>query len=352
MLYQILNSKIKRILSDSGEKMIKKIQKENLNKLINNLLSKDYLIIAPVRKKGFVTFSKISDFNEIAMDYIQSSLSPKGVLFPSAEEILKYQNLEGSVKIFEAEIPENNIILFGIKPCDAIGLDYLSTFFLKENTDKYFKLRKEKTTVISLSCKEADSFCFCSSVGISPSDTRGTDLLLTDTGDGFYSEFMSDKGINLHNQFGDLFVEAPQVDKSKFTAKPEIVFNLEQVLSKTSKLYNEELWKEHSLSCLGCGACAFSCPTCSCYDIQDESNPFGGRRIKNWDTCGLGLFTIHASGHNPRNVQSNRWRHRVLHKFDYSVKNMDTVSCVGCGRCIRVCPGGMNIIETLQTIAG
>ncbi len=60
------------------------------------------------------------------------------------------------------------------------------------------------------------------------------------------------------------------------------------------------VWVEQSLRCLGCGACAFVCPTCACFDIQDEARPLRATRLRCWDSCGFGLFTLHTSGHNPR----------------------------------------------------
>ena len=47
-----------------------------------------------------------------------------------------------------------------------------------------------------------------------------------------------------------------------------------------------------------------------------ETKP-GGARRKSWDACGFGKFTHHASGHNPRDVQPQRFRNRVMHKFKY-----------------------------------
>ena len=62
-------------------------------------------------------------------------------------------------------------------------------------------------------------------------------------------------------------------------------------------------WREHALACLGCGACAYTCPVCHCFDIVDEGNAREGVRARNWDACQFPLFTLHASGHNPRGEQ-------------------------------------------------
>jgi ferredoxin len=326
---------------------MKKINKQNLEKLVDGLIVSGYKVVAPVSKKGKIYFSTIKSYSDIAKDYIQTVLSPKAIYFPSTESLLKYEKKESGFTVKEIEIPEQNVILFGLRPCDAVALQYLANFFLKENPDKYIKLRKEKTTIITLSCTKSDDYCFCTSVGISPADTKGSDILLTDTGDLYYTEIVSEKGKKIESDYAYIFEETPEIDKSKYIAKPEIKFNLNDIQGKLDGIFESDTWKEQSMACLGCGACAYSCPTCSCFDIQDEANPYNGQRIRVWDSCGLGLFTLHASGHNPRNVQSQRWRNRIYHKFDYSVKNLDTVSCVGCGRCIRVCPGGMNISEQL-----
>ncbi|MBK6507423.1 MAG: 4Fe-4S dicluster domain-containing protein [Ignavibacteria bacterium] len=44
---------------------------------------------------------------------------------------------------------------------------------------------------------------------------------------------------------------------------------------------------------------------------------------KNWDGCQFGHFTLHASGHNPRDIQSKRYRQRVNHKFRYYVDKFE-----------------------------
>jgi ferredoxin len=112
------------------------------------------------------------------------------------------------------------------------------------------------------------------------------------------------------------------------------------------------MWKTVALRCLGCGACTSVCPTCHCFDLVDEPDgTTSGTRRRNWDTCQASLFTLHASGHNPRSDQTARCRQRVMHKFAIYPKKFGQVLCTGCGRCIAACPAGVDLTEILNTIA-
>jgi sulfhydrogenase subunit beta (sulfur reductase) len=39
-----------------------------------------------------------------------------------------------------------------------------------------------------------------------------------------------------------------------------------------------------------------------------------------------------------------------MHKFRYFVENYGEAGCVGCGRCIRGCPAGIDIREVLERV--
>ncbi|MCK5237076.1 MAG: 4Fe-4S dicluster domain-containing protein, partial [Deltaproteobacteria bacterium] len=93
--------------------------------------------------------------------------------------------------------------------------------------------------------------------------------------------------------------------------------------------------------------CSFLCPTCHCFDITDEGTFNKGERRKNWDACQFDQFTLHASGHNPRDTQYKRWRNRFMCKFNIYPKKFEKKGCVGCGRCIRVCAVRLDITEVM-----
>ncbi len=106
------------------------IRKDSLEKLFDILKKNSKTIYAPHSKNGKVSFKEADSFSGIVTDYIQTAQSSKEVAFPRTEMILDYtKNKEGmSVKGIDLkDIPE--IILWGVRPCDAIGIGELSAIF-------------------------------------------------------------------------------------------------------------------------------------------------------------------------------------------------------------------------------
>ena len=115
--------------------------------------------------------------------------------------------------------------------------------------------------------------------------------------------------------------------------------------------FDDPLLAALGVRCNGCGACSSVCPTCHCFDIVDEEEGVGrGTRRRCWDTCQSPTFTLHASGHNPRDDQNARFRQRINHKFSIYPLRFGEVLCTGCGRCTRVCHAGQDLVEILAAI--
>jgi ferredoxin len=198
--------------------------------------------------------------------------------------------------------------------------------------------------VISLACAEFDEACFCTSVGSGPADESGSDAMLFDLGDGrFEVRAITEKGRTLFS------LSSAEADDGTLKRAPQ-KFDPARVARYLEANFESPLWKDLTLACLGCGACAYTCPTCHCFDIVDEGNAAGGARVKNWDSCQFPLFTLHASGHNPRSVQPQRQRQRLFHKFLIYPQKFNAVLCTGCGNCERNCPVGLGVLKVLQAI--
>jgi len=130
-----------------------------------------------------------------------------------------------------------------------------------------------------------------------------------------------------------------------------VIAGVERLGPAAKAAFDDPCWQEIGERCLACAACSFLCPTCHCFDVQDEVLDQRGRRVRNWDSCMFATFTLHASGHNPRPETMQRVRQRLMHKFSYYPENFGAIACVGCGRCIRACPAGNDMRQWLRILA-
>jgi len=324
----------------------KLLKKDDIGKLYSEL-EKEYKFYAPTKVKGNIAFKKISNPEEIELDYLNSKVPPKDVLFPQKETIFEYRYEGKDVIIEERKDLEDKLLIFGVRPCDAYSFKLLEDFFASgEFQDDVFLKRRKNATIIGIGCNNPRQSCFCTSVGGHPFQKESTDVFLSDLGEYYLVEAISEKGKNLVKKLSWLS-EAKKADleKSKelarqaeesFTTK----FNFDLVTKVLDENFENPVWQEISESCIGCGSCTFLCPTCTCFDVIDENDEYNnrGRRIRIWDTCQSCLYTLETSGHNPRPEKIQRCRNRIMHKFSYYPSNYDCLGCVGCGRCITACP--------------
>jgi len=325
------------------EKIIKKTE---IGKLYNEL-EKEYKFYAPTKVKGNITFKKISNAEEIELDYLNSKVPPKDVLFPQKEIIFEYKYEGKDVIIEERKDLEDKILIFGVRPCDAYSFKLLEDFFVSGDfQDDIFLKKRENATIIGLGCNTPRQSCFCTSVGGHPFQKESTDVFLSDLGDNYLVEAISDKGKSLVKKLTWLSdAKKADIDKATDLAKQAeesftTKFNFDLVTKVLDENFEHPVWQEISESCIGCGSCTFLCPTCTCFDVIDENDEYNnrGRRIRIWDTCQSCLYTLETSGHNPRPEKIQRCRNRIMHKFSYYPNNYDCLGCVGCGRCIIACP--------------
>jgi ferredoxin len=243
-------------------------------------------------------------------------------------------------------------VVLGARPCDARAVAALDHVFNWDFQDALYNRRRELTTIVTLACRSHDAHCFCTTVGSGPADPCGSDAMLFDSGDGQYElQLLTEKGRRLFaGTATDAAASSAAPPASASQNAPPDRFDLDALGKFLAEGFERPEWAEAALRCMGCGACAFTCPTCHCFDMVDEGNPRGGSRVRNWDACQFALFTAHASGHNPRNNQAQRQRQRLLHKFQIYPEKFGELLCTGCGNCSRNCPAGLGIRGVIEEI--
>ena len=323
----------------------------------------DCEIFAPVEKEGVWTIERVEGLKEIAPAYPNTVQAPKKIVFPQCETLFEFDtDGEGRPGIRETLPAGSQRVLFGVRPCDARAVTLTDIVFGGTHRDPYYWARRESTVLVGLACGTPPSAnCFCPTTGGSPHSKEGLDVLMTDLGDRYHLEALTEAGKKILDKGKGLF-SAPsskdrkEVEKIFAASEKKIkrqIKQVEKVPGKLKTMFDSPFWDKHSASCIRCGICTFLCPACHCFDISDELDspaPARGKRVRTWDTCQFPDFTMHSSGHNPRPDRASRLRQRLNHKYQYFVEHHGEYQCTGCGRCISQCPVSIDIIDILSEV--
>ena len=82
--------------------------------------------------------------------------------------------------------------------------------------------------------------------------------------------------------------------------------------------------------------------------IEYNSDLQKGERYREWSSCQLDSFTRVAGDHVFRNKREDRFKHRIYHQLVYFKERYGLNMCVGCGRCIKLCPTTIDFVDIIN----
>lgn len=342
--------------------MEKTLDKARLNDWVVAVTKGGWQVHAPALEDGVWTFKPVDGAADL--DYPNTKQAPKGFAFPQREIFFAFEHIKGEAPRLKEVKPEApQCAVFGVRPCDGRGAVRMDKVFSDNVNDPYYEARRKNVAYVGLACNAPPSpACFCKSVGGSPVSTEGLDILLTDLGEIYIAQAVTKTGEALLAAADKLFgklgaAEKKQLDKvhaDAVAAPQRAVKDAKGAPAALKAGFESPVWEEMAKPCIGCGICTFLCPTCHCFDINDEMTsmaPIKGQRVRTWDNCQFPDFTMHTSGHNPRETLGSRLRQRVSHKFRYFHENFGMLQCTGCGRCVSECPVGIDIVAVVNRVS-
>ncbi len=321
-------------------------------------VKEEFELVGPVgREGGQHSFQVIDDLEDLDLDYVHTILPPKKYMLPQREVLLAFklgENVEAAA-VSEAK-PR---VIVGVHPCDLAGIRHLDLCFTRESEDWNYRARRAGAILIGVECMP-DEHCFCESVG-TMRPKGGFDLFLTDLGGKWLLTIGTDQGGDLLRRHAPPMRNANAADikeqevhyrRKREKIKARLHSDIHDLPLIFEGAYKDKVWDHYAEICLGCGTCTNVCPTCYCFDIDDDVDITltDGTRKRVWDSCQLRAFTEVAGGEVFREKLSLRVRHRVYRKFHYLHHRFNEPNCTGCGRCGRQCVAGIRMDQVVNDL--
>ncbi len=331
---------------------MKKIKKQDIAKLLSQW-QKEFAVFVPSREGGAAEMVTWDGQDTGSLDWYRNTvIPPKANFLLNIEKLFDFKKGEEGYQLELPPAEESKQLIFGIRPCDARAMAIIDMVFEDTYEDTYYLNKRKNTVLVGMGCLNPYDSCFCTSLGFGPAEAADVDMMLTDIGDELVIEEITDKGKELMAKTEGT-AEASQDDAARVKEVKKAAYDKVTRKIDTKEIEkrlppsfnNEEFWQKIAAKCVSCGVCTFLCPTCYCFDINDEKDA----RYRNWDCCSFPLYT-QMPMENPREEKWRRVRQKVHHKYTFYPRLFDVIACTGCGRCIRMCPVNWDIAQTLSNL--
>ncbi len=293
-------------------------------------------------------FDHVIKPENVVLDYSRTLQSIKKYFLPPRETLLTFSLLDGSYDKIETETSHR--IFLGVHSYDMQALLRLDYNFTQGHPESNYLKRRENCSFIGVSF-EPDELHFSRSVGITVEEFDGFDLFLDRHPDGYTVFILTEQGQTLLEGF-EFLEDALDIPPTNREFHNKIKYNYNRLPEVFDQAWDSPVWEEVAKKCVGCGTCNLVCPTCYCFNVEDdvELTLTNGVRERTWDGCMLNQFAEVADGENFRAELSARQRHRVYRKFKYITDRTGMPWCVGCGRCTAYCTANISIVEIVNQL--
>jgi ferredoxin len=335
------------------------IEKKNFPSFIENLSKTMEVVGVREKVEGKYEFAPLESPSQLSLDYDVTLLSPKKYLLPSRETLLKFKT--GKAVSCEPALESRPLAIVGVHPYDIKGIAQLDRIFADANQDEHYRRKRQDTVIIGVDIKRPSPHAFCKSMN-SATVQEGFDLFLTDMGESYVVAVGTKKGQGILEKHAVSRAATKEEvgRRAEIQEKIPYLFSLNTVTTPYEQLpqlltdhAESKLFAELAEKCFSCGSCNLVCPTCYCFDVQDDMalNLSEGERFRLWDGCLLDGFAKVATGENFREDRVERIRHRIFRKGKYIYEKYGEHGCVGCGRCAAAClPDIANPVEIFNRL--
>lgn len=350
---------------------------DNLDTLVQLLVSKGYEVIAPVARDDAILYENIDSAAQLPrgyideqegghyrlkktqgenyFDYVVGPDSWKRYLF-SREEVLYASTLkDGQLMFSTAKTHAPKRAFFGMRSCELHAIGVQDRVFVESDySDPRYVQRRVQALFIAVNCTRSAATCFCASLDTGPRARQGFDLSLTEVNEKTGEHFFL---LQAGSSTGEELIQALKLSKAasaesdaadqaiaRAAQQSRAIDTRELKENIYANMENQAFWDDIASRCLNCANCTMVCPTCFCSTVETHTDLAGENteQVRHWDSC-FNVSHSHIAGGSVRVSNFSRYRQWFSHKLASWQDQFGTLGCTGCGRCITWCPVGIDI---------